>query len=94
MVEECHMSDENTSQVSANNIMTFETAFEQLQQTVKRLESGELSLEQSLKNFEEGVRLTRHCQEQLTGAEQRIEILTRASADGKIETQNFNPNKN
>ena len=97
MIEECHMSDAGTpgdlSGALINENMTFEAAFEQLQQTVKRLESGELSLEQSLKSFEEGVRLTRHCQQQLSGAEQRIEILTRASSDGKIETQEFDPNK-
>ena len=51
---------------------------DQLQQTVKRLESGELSLEDSLKNFEQGVRLTRLCQQHLATAEQRVEILMRA----------------
>ncbi len=76
-----------------NEKPTFEVAFEQLQQTVKRLESGELSLEQSLKSFEEGVRLTRICQEHLSAAEQRIDLLTRVSPDGRVETQPFNPNK-
>lgn len=78
------MSDKNTA-------MPFEAALERLQQTVKRLESGELSLEDSLKSFEEGVRLTRHCQDQLKSAEQRIELLTQVSADGKIETTPFTP---
>ncbi len=72
---------------------TFEVAFEQLQQTVKKLESGELNLEQALKSFEDGVRLTRVCQEHLAAAEQRIEVLTQASADGRVETQPFNPNR-
>jgi exodeoxyribonuclease VII small subunit len=67
----------------------FEQALDQLQQTVKKLESGELSLEQSLQSFEEGVKLTRLCQEQLSAAEQRVELLTKASADGAIETQSF-----
>jgi exodeoxyribonuclease VII small subunit len=71
--------------------MPFEAALEQLQQTVKRLESGELSLEDALKSFEQGVRLTRICQQQLATAEQRIEILTQAGADGKVELQPFNP---
>ncbi|MBC7692978.1 MAG: exodeoxyribonuclease VII small subunit [Methylotenera sp.] len=71
---------------------SFETAFEQLQSTVKRLESGELNLEQALKSFEEGVKLTRLCQEHLSAAEQRIEILTTAT-NGKIESQPFQPNK-
>jgi exodeoxyribonuclease VII small subunit len=68
---------------------SFESSLDQLQQTVKRLESGELGLEQALKCFEEGVKLTRSCQEYLATAEQRIEVLTRASADGKVETQPF-----
>jgi exodeoxyribonuclease VII small subunit len=72
--------------------VSFESALEQLQQTVKRLESGELSLEQSLENFETGVRLTRVCQEQLSAAEQKIEILTQAS-ETKIETQPFTPGR-
>jgi exodeoxyribonuclease VII small subunit len=69
---------------------SFEGALEQLQNTVKRLESGELSLEQALKNFEDGVKLSRICQEHLASAEQRIELLTKAGADG-VETQPFNP---
>lgn len=60
---------------------TFESALEQLQNTVKRLESGELSLEQSLQHFEEGVRLTRACQEQLSAAEKRVELLMNAKPE-------------
>lgn len=60
---------------------SFEAALEQLQSTVKRLESGELSLEQSLQHFEEGVRLTRACQEQLSAAERRVEILINAKPE-------------
>ena len=57
----------------------FETALEQLQSMVKRLESGELSLEQALKCFEDGVRLTRICQEHLSVAEQRVDLLMKSS---------------
>lgn len=67
---------------------TFESALEQLQASVKKLESGELNLEQSLKAFEEGVRLSRVCQEQLSAAEQRVEILMQTT-DGRVETQPF-----
>lgn len=67
----------------------FEAALEQLQTIVKKLESGELSLEAALQNFEEGVRLTRHCQEHLAKAEQKVEILMKAGADGQVETQPF-----
>jgi exodeoxyribonuclease VII small subunit len=72
---------------------TFEAALEQLQQTVKRLESGELSLEQALQFFETGVKLTRVCQERLGAAEQRVELLMKGgeSADSKPELQPFTP---
>lgn len=73
---------------------TFETALEQLQMIVKQLESGELTLENALKSFEDGVRLTRTCQEHLSVAEQRIEILTQSTgADGKPEMAPFAPQK-
>jgi exodeoxyribonuclease VII small subunit len=71
---------------------SFESALEQLQSTVRRLESGELSLEQALQGFEEGVRLTRLCQQQLSAAEQKVELLMQASAsDGRVEFQPFQP---
>jgi exodeoxyribonuclease VII small subunit len=60
--------------------LSFEAAFEKLQGTVKRLESGELNLEASLRDFEEGVRLTRLCQEYLKNAEQRVEVLMSPSS--------------
>jgi exodeoxyribonuclease VII small subunit len=70
---------------------SFEVALEQLQATVKKLETGELSLEDALKSFEEGVRLTRLCQQQLSAAEQRVELLMKGNADGTAETQPFQP---
>lgn len=53
----------------------FEAALSQLETLVGRLEDGELNLEDSLKAFEEGVKLTRECQARLTEAEQRVQIL-------------------
>ncbi len=67
----------------------FELALEQLQGAVQKLESGELTLEQSLKEFEEGVRLTRVCQEYLQIAEQRVEILVKNSGTQQVELQPF-----
>ena len=54
---------------------TFETSLAELEKIVKKLEDGDLSLEESLKLFEEGVRLSRECQERLNKAERRIEML-------------------
>lgn len=75
-----------------NRTDPFETALEKLQNTVKKLESGELSLEDSLSAFEEGVRLTKLCQEQLSAAERRVELLVSAGASG-VETKPFDPKK-
>ncbi len=69
--------------------MTFEGAFSQLQELVKKLEGGSLALEESLKVFEEGVRLTRFCQSSLATAEQKVEQLIKIGADGKIQTKPF-----
>lgn len=54
---------------------TFEASLKALEKIVSRLEDGELSLEESLKLFEDGVSLSRDCQERLNQAERRIEIL-------------------
>jgi exodeoxyribonuclease VII small subunit len=56
---------------------TFETSLEALEQIVRQLENGDLPLEKSLELFEQGIRLSRECQERLSQAERRIEILLR-----------------
>ncbi|MBV2134828.1 exodeoxyribonuclease VII small subunit [Pseudomonas sp. MAP12] len=53
----------------------FEQSLTELQTLVERLESGELSLEDSLAAFEQGIRLTRECQGALSQAEQKVQIL-------------------
>jgi len=54
---------------------TFEQALQQLEQIVQKLEKGELPLEESLKLYEEGIRLSRLCHGKLEEAEGRIEVL-------------------
>jgi exodeoxyribonuclease VII small subunit len=56
---------------------TFEASLEALEQIVHELESGDLPLEKSLELFEDGIRLSRQCQERLSQAERRIEVLLR-----------------
>jgi exodeoxyribonuclease VII small subunit len=56
---------------------SFETSLEELERIVRELEQGELTLEKSLELFERGVKLSRECQDRLTQAERRIEILMR-----------------
>ena len=66
----------------------FEAALSELEQIVQRLEQGELSLEESLRQFERGVELTRGCQKALRQAEQKIRILAKKQ-DGEIVEQDF-----
>lgn len=62
----------------------FEDALEELEKVVEQLESGELSLEDSLAAFEEGVRLVKHCNQKLTEVEKKIELLVQ-DKEGKLQ---------
>ena len=62
----------------------FEGALEELEKVVERLESGDLSLEDSLAAFEEGVRLVKFCNQKLTDVEKKIELLVK-DKDGKLQ---------
>lgn len=53
----------------------FETALAELEKLVETMEQGDLSLDESLKQFERGVQLTRSCQQALKDAEQKVQIL-------------------
>ncbi len=68
----------------------FERSLARLEEVVRQLENAELSLDQAMKLFEEGVELSRDCQKQLEEAEGRVEILLK-KADGKIAAQPFEP---
>lgn len=63
----------------------FEQALAELEQLVERMEHGELSLEQSLKDFERGIALTRACQGALKEAEQKVQILTSQGGQEELE---------
>lgn len=64
--------------------IAFEAALAKLEEVVDRLEGGELELEVALTSFEEGVRLTRQCADQLDTAERRIDVLMK-EGDGWVE---------
>ncbi len=78
------MSDKPNAQPEQTR--TFEDALAMLEDRVRKLDSGELPLEQALATFEEGVGLVRQCQELLDGAEQRIVELT-GSTDAPSEQE-------
>ena len=69
-------------------VMNFEVALARLESVVSRLESGDLTLSESLRTFEEGVGLSRQCAERLDQVEARIELLIR-TADGSYITEPF-----
>jgi exodeoxyribonuclease VII small subunit len=78
-------SEQNTASIAG-----FEKSLDELEKLVRDLEQGELSLEQSLSAFEQGVKLTRECQQALKGAEQRVEQLVQ-NDDGTLTTRPFSP---
>jgi exodeoxyribonuclease VII small subunit len=63
--------------MSTAKAKTFESSLEDLERIVRELEQGELPLEKSLELFEQGVKLSRECQDRLNQAERRIEVLMR-----------------
>jgi exodeoxyribonuclease VII small subunit len=65
----------------AEAALNFESALEELEALVERMETGELSLEDSLAAFERGVKLTRTCQTALKNAELKVKVLTEEGLD-------------
>ena len=63
----------------------FEAALAELEKIVEKMESGEQSLEESLKSFQRGIELTRACQKGLKEAEQRVEKLVKEGDGFKTE---------
>ncbi len=57
------------------NPVDFEQALDQLENLVEAMEGGDLSLEDSLKAFEQGIKLSRECQTALSTAEQKVQLL-------------------
>jgi exodeoxyribonuclease VII small subunit len=80
----------NKAVVEAPRKGDFEKSLARLEEVVKRLESADLSLDEAMKFFEEGVKLSRDCQKQLEEAEGRVEILLK-KADGKMAAEPFEP---
>lgn len=69
-------------------MLSFEEAFSRLEQIVRRLESGEANLDESLRLFEEGVKLARVCSSRLDAAEGKIQQLLE-KPDGTVEEVPF-----
>jgi exodeoxyribonuclease VII small subunit len=68
----------------------FEDALNKLEKVVSKLEEGDIPLEESLKLFEEGIRLSRFCNQKLDEAEKKVEILLKGK-NGILEPHPFDP---
>ena len=76
-----------------DNEMKFEDALYELEKITRELESGALSLDQSLESYERAVSLIKLCNERLESAEKKVKILLEG-ADGEIVAEDFNRNAN
>ena len=73
--------------MAGKKIYPFEASLDKLEKLVEKMEDGDLTLEESLKIFEEGVKLTRECQQALADAEQKVKLLIKES--GEITSSDF-----
>ena len=73
---------------SKEKSLDFEKSLEKLENIIEALEDGDLPLNESIKTFEEGVKLTKHCQELLTKAELKIQKLLEKD-DGSLDLEDF-----
>jgi exodeoxyribonuclease VII small subunit len=69
--------------------MDFEKKLNRLEQIVQKMEKGDMALEESMKLFEEGVKISRECQTQLTEAEAKVKQLVSFDSDGKPILKDF-----
>jgi exodeoxyribonuclease VII small subunit len=69
----------------SNTLPDFEAALAELEKIIEKMESGEQSLEESLKSFQRGIELTRACQQGLKDAEQRVEKLVQKDGELTLE---------
>ncbi len=77
--------------MTAKKSINLEKSLADLETLVEELESGDLPLDQAMKKFEEGIKLTRGCQSTLKEAEQKVEILLK-SAGGEDTLEEFETN--
>ena len=85
------VTSKNPTETPSSAGSDFERSLAELEAIVDKLEQGDLSLDESLRQFERGVQLTRTCQTALKQAEQKVEILLRKTGDpDQLEASPFN----
>ena len=82
-------SQTDDSEIDDTQGQSLEDAMAELASIVSRLESGRETLDESLAQFERGMKLLRVCHSKLDVAAQRIEIVTQMSGDGEVQTAEF-----
>ncbi len=87
MVLEPVLTTPDKQTMASKKSFPFEESLSKLESLVERMEEGDLSLEDSLKTFEEGIKLTRDCQRALQSAEQKVKLLI--EKNGALEEQPF-----
>ena len=75
--------------MAAKKSFPFEESLSKLEELVERMENGDLSLEDSMKSFEAGIKLTRECQKALKSAEQKVKLLI--EQNGEVVEKPFMP---
>lgn len=80
---------DGTKKAGKKNDMSFEKKIQNLENIVQKMEEGEMSLDYSLKAFEEGVKLSRECHEQLNLAEKKVQKLISIDGKGEPVTENY-----
>lgn len=68
--------------------LSFEKTMEELEETVRKMENGDVTLDESLTLFEKGIKLSKSCQKILENAEKKVTVLL-AAEDGEIEEKPF-----
>lgn len=74
--------------------MDFEKKLNRLEEIVQKMEKGDIALEESLKLFEEGVKLSRECHKRLNDAEAKVKLLVGIDSEGNPKTEEFIPTEN
>jgi exodeoxyribonuclease VII small subunit len=83
-------SDESRQKAGEEN---FESALKRLEEIVQKLEQGNLSLDDSLKLFEEGIQRSRFCSKKLSEAEKKVEKLIKIGEEFKLEPLDIEENE-
>lgn len=74
---------------TSEELMTFESAMQELQELVQRLESGNIPLADAMHAYERGTALRKFCETELEKAKMKVEQVTQITEDGQLYTQDF-----